>query len=115
MTNLMLKDHHKTPNGKYISLTAHDYTTRLLLMNGRAFEKFSAEQQGWIEQAAKASVAEERAATYRMLEESRAKILADGGKINEVERDAFREIALAIQDKYAKEAGMTQLLQMTRK
>ena len=115
MTNLMLKDHHKTPNGKYISLTAHDYTTRLLLMNGRAFDKFSAEQQGWIVEAVRASVAEERAATYRMLEESRAKILADGGEINEVDRDAFRAIALSIQDKYAKEAGMTQLLEMTRK
>ena len=115
MTNLMLKDHHKTPNGKYISLTAHDYTTRLLLMNGRAFGKFSAEQQGWIQQAAQASVREERAATYRMLEASQAKIVADGGKINEVDSAAFRAIALSIQDKYAKQAGMTQLLQMTRK
>ena len=79
------------------------------------FDKFSAEQQGWIVEAARASVAEERAATYRMLEESRAKILTDGGEINEVDRDAFRAIALSIQDKYAKEAGMTQLLEMTRK
>ena len=114
-TNMMLKEHHKTPNGKYTSLTAHDYTTRLLLMNGNSFDKFTAEQQGWILEAAKASVAEERAVTYKMLGESKAKILADGGMINEVDLDAFKAIAIPIQDAYAQENGLVDLLEMTRK
>lgn len=114
-TNMMLKEHHKTPNGKYTSLTAHDYTTRLLLMNGNAFDKFTAEQQGWILEAAEASVAEERAVTYKMLGESKAKILADGGMINDVDLDAFKKIAMPIQDTYARENGLTDLLELTRK
>ncbi|MDA3810485.1 MAG: TRAP transporter substrate-binding protein [Spirochaetaceae bacterium] len=114
-TNMMLKEHHKTPNGKYTSLTAHDYTTRLLLMNGNSFDKFTPEQQGWILEAAKASVAEERAVTYKMLDESKAKILADGGIINEVDLDAFKAIAIPIQDAYAAENNMVDLLEMTRK
>lgn len=114
-TNMMLKEHHKTPNGKYTSLTAHDYTTRLLLMNGKAFDKFTAEQQGWVLEAAKASVAEERAVTYKMLGASKEKILADGGMINNVDLAAFKAIALPIQDAYAAANGMEELLEMTRK
>jgi len=114
-TNMMLKEHHKTPNGKYTSLTAHDYTTRLLLMNGRNFDKFTAEQQAWILEAAEASVAEERAVTYKMLDESKAKILADGGEINEVNLEAFKAIAIPIQDEYAKKNGLEDLLELTRK
>ena len=38
-TSLMLKDHHKTENGHYICETHHDYTTRLLLMNGNFYER----------------------------------------------------------------------------
>jgi TRAP-type C4-dicarboxylate transport system substrate-binding protein len=84
-------------------------------MNGNSFDKFTPEQQGWILEAAKASVAEERAVTYKMLDESKAKILADGGIINEVDLDAFKAIAIPIQDAYAAENNMVDLLEMTRK
>lgn len=114
-TNLMLMEHHKTRNGHYISLTRHDYTTRLLLMNGHHFDEFTKEQQEWILKAARASEIEERAVTYRMLDESKAKILADGGEINEVDLNAFRAIAIPIQDKYARKNGMENLLKLIRK
>ncbi len=113
-TNMMLQSHHTTPNGKYTSLTNHDYTTRLLLMNGHMFDQFTEEEQGWILEAAKASVAEERAVTYEMLDESREKILAEGGEINEVELDKFKALALPIQDRYAQENGLEDLLELTR-
>ena len=32
------QNHHKTKNGKYITETAHDYTTRFLLVNGKKFD-----------------------------------------------------------------------------
>ncbi len=113
-TNMMLKEHHKTPNGKYTSLTNHDYTTRLLLMNGNKFDSFTEEQQGWIEEASEASVVEEREVTYKMLEESAAKIVEDGGEINEVDLAAFKELAIPIQDEYAKENGLEDLLELAR-
>lgn len=114
-TNMMLQEHHKTANGKYTSLTAHDYTTRLLLMNGKKFDKYTKEQQGWILEATKASVAEERAVTYKMADESKAKIIADGGIINDVDLEAFKKIAIPIQDEYAKKNGFESLLDLTRK
>ncbi len=113
-TNMMLKEHHKTPNGKYTSLTNHDYTTRLLLMNGNKFDTFTEEQKGWIEEAAAASVTEEREITYKMLDESREKILADGGEINEVDKQAFVELAIPIQDAYAEKNGLEDLLELAR-
>ena len=42
-TNFMLKEHHKTDNGKFVSETHHDYTTRLLLMDSSFYDKLSAE------------------------------------------------------------------------
>ena len=114
MTNMSLKEHHKTPNGKYTSLTGHDYTTRLLLMNGNKFDSYTDQQKKWIMDAVKASVDTEREVTYKMLDDSRKKILADGGEINEVDVEAFRKIALPIQDEYAKDNNMEELLNLTR-
>lgn len=113
-TNMMLKGHHKTPNGKYTSLTAHDYTTRLLLMNGHAFDEFTDEQKQWILSAAQVSVAAEREATYTMLDESKERILAEGGEINDVDTEAFKAAAVQIQDDFARRSGLEYLLEMTR-
>ncbi|MCJ7688899.1 MAG: TRAP transporter substrate-binding protein [Clostridiaceae bacterium] len=114
-TNMMLKEHHKTKNGKYTSLTAHDYTTRLVLMNGKKFDGYTKEQQGWILEATKASVDEERAMTYKMADTSKAKIIADGGIINEVDLPAFKKLAIPIQDEFAKKNGLESLLELARK
>lgn len=113
-TNMMLKGHHKTPNGKYTSLTAHDYTTRLLLMNGHVFDEFTDEQKQWILSAAQVSVAAEREATYTMLDESKERILAEGGEINDVDTEAFKAAAVQIQDDFARRSGLEYLLEMTR-
>jgi len=114
-TNMMLQEHHKTKNGKYTSLTAHDYTTRLVLMNGKKFDSYTEEQKGWILEATKASVDEERAVTYKMADESKAKIIADGGIVNEVDLPAFKKIAIPIQDEFAKQNGLESLLELARK
>lgn len=113
-TNFMLQDHHKTKNGMYVSETMHDYTTRLLLMNGDRFDALPDQQKAWILEAVEAATAEERAVTYRMLEESKAKVIADGGVVNEVNLEAFRELAIPIQDKYAADNGMEELLDLVR-
>lgn len=114
MTNLSLKDHHKTANGKYITETEHDFTTRLLLMNGKKFDKYTEEQKSWIKEAAKVATREERDVTYSMLEKSREKIIADGGVINKVDKTPFIEIAKPIQEKFAKDNKMEDLLEMIR-
>lgn len=113
-TNMSLKEHHRTPNGKYTSLTNHDYTTRLLLMNGNNFDKFTTEQQNWMLQAAEESVIEERKVTYKKLAESERKIKDEGGKINEVNLEEFKKIALPIQNEYVQKHGLEYLLKLTQ-
>ncbi len=113
-TNFMQKDHHKTANGNHISETEHDYTTRLFLMNGDRFDALPKQQQDWILEASEKSTEEERAVVYRMLEESKAKVIADGAIVNEVDLDAFRALAKPIQDKYVEDNDMVDLLEAVR-
>lgn len=113
-TNFMQQDHHKTEHGKYITETEHDYTTRLLLMNGERFDELTEEQQELILQAIEVATEEERNVTYRMLDESKEKVISDGGMVNEVDKTGFLELARPIQDRFAEENDMTDLLEMTR-
>ncbi len=116
-TNLTLKEHHKTSNGKYVSETHHDFTTRLFLMNGDKYDRLTDEQKSWINQAAAASTAEERAITYRMFGESKQKAINDGAVItefSEIDIPAFKAIAKPIQDDFAKRNNMTAQLEMVR-
>ena len=116
-TSFMLKEHHKTDNGKYISETHHDYTTRLLLMNGNFYDGLTDEQKGWIDEAVEVCTKEEREVVYRMFEESKEKVIADGAVVTEfadVDIDAFKALALPIQDKFAADNNMTAELEMIR-
>ena len=116
-TNFTLKEHHKTPNGKYISETHHDYTTRLFLMNGVKYDKLTDEQKAWIDAACEAATADERAVTYRMFDESKQKALADGAVITEfadIDIAAFKALATPIQDNFAAKNNMTAQLEMVR-
>ncbi|TVR01520.1 MAG: TRAP transporter substrate-binding protein [Spirochaetaceae bacterium] len=113
-TNFSLQDHHRTRNGRFISETYHDFTTRLLLANGNRLNRFTPQQQQWIQEAAEAATAKEREVTYRMLDESRSRVIAEGGTVNQVNLPAFRQIALPIQDQFARDNNMTQLLEAVR-
>ena len=116
-TSFMLKEHHKTPNGKYITETHHDYTTRLLLMNGHFYDGLTEEQKGWINEAVEAATAEEREVVYRMFKESKEKVIADGAIVTnfeDVDIEAFKALALPIQDKFAADNNMTAELEMIR-
>lgn len=95
-TNLTLKEHHRTPNGKFISETHHDYTTRLFLMDGTKYDRLTDEQKAWIDEASAAATAEERAITYRMFEESKQKAIEAGAEVTEhadIDIAAFKAIA----------------------
>ncbi|MCI8270162.1 MAG: TRAP transporter substrate-binding protein [Lachnospiraceae bacterium] len=116
-TSFMLKEHHKTDNGKHIAETHHDYTTRLLLMNGHFYDGLTDEQKGWIDEAVEACTKEEREVVYRMFKESKEKVIADGAIVTNFEDldiDAFKALALPIQDKFAADNNMTAELEMIR-
>lgn len=116
-TSFMLKEHHKTGNGKYISETHHDYTTRLLLMNGHFYDGLTDEQKQWIDESVEEATKEEREVVYRMFKESKEKVIADGAIVTEfadIDIDAFKALALPIQDKFAADNNMTAELEMIR-
>lgn len=116
-TSLMLKEHHKTGNGHYICETHHDYTTRLLLMNGQFYDGLSDEQKAWIDEGVEACTKEEREVVYRMFKESKEKVQADGAEVTNFEDmdiDAFKALAIPIQDKFAADNNMQAELEMIR-
>ena len=113
-TSLMLKDQHKTNNGHYISETLHDYTTPLVLMNGSKFDSLTDEQKSWINEAMEKATKDQVDYVIKMLKESKEKVIKDGAEVNEVDIDAFRKIAVPIQDEFAKANNMEKLLEMVR-
>lgn len=116
-TNMTLKEHHKTANGKYFNETEHDYTTRLFLMDGNVYDGLTQEQQQWIDEASQAATQKEREVTYEMLANSKDKLIQDGGIVTEhgdIDIEAFRSYALPIQDQFAEEYGMEEYLEMVR-
>ncbi|MGF6907165.1 TRAP transporter substrate-binding protein [Fusobacterium sp. PH5-44] len=116
-TNFMLKGHHKTKNGKYISETHHDYTTRLFLMDGNVYNGLTDEQKKWIDEASVEATKEERKVTYEMMDKSKATVKNEGGEITEfgaVDVAAFKKLALPIQDAFAEKNNMKKYLDMVR-
>ena len=105
------QNHHKTANGKYITETGHDYTTRFLLINGKKFDSYSKEQQDIILEAAQAAVKAEREALYAQEDEYKEKAIAEGAEVNEIDRTPFIELAEPLQEKAAKDMGVEELLQ----
>lgn len=117
-TSFSLKEHHKTDNGKYVSETHHDYTTRLFLTTGEFYNALTDEQREWFDEACRIATEENREKTYEMFEESKERVREDGAQITEfedVDIEAFKEIAIPIQDEFAKKNGMEDYLEMIRK
>lgn len=116
-TSMVLKDHHKTKNGHNFCETEHDYTTRLLLMNGDKYDALTDEQKGWIDEACEVATDAERDVVREMADESKAQLIEDGGNVvehDDIDIDAFREIAIPIQDEFAQENDMQEYLDMIR-
>ncbi len=116
-TSFMLKEHHKTDNGKYVSETHHDYTTRLLLMDGNFYDSLTEDQKGWIDAACVAATEEERGIVYNMAETSKAKVIADGAVVTEnadMDIEAFKALATPIQEKFVTDNKMEQYLELIR-
>lgn len=108
------QNHHTTKNGKYITETGHDYTTRSLLVNGNKFDSYTKEQQDIIMKAAEESVKAEREAVYKQEDEYKQKAIDEGAKVNEIDRQPFIDLAKPLQDKTAKKIGVEDLLQKIR-
>lgn len=108
------ENHHNTRNGQYISETGHDYTTRFLLANGNRFDEYDEDIQEILNTASEASVEAEREAVLEQDDEYKQTALDDGAEINSVDTTGFEEIARPIQDDFAEEFNMEELLEDVR-
>ncbi|MDR1535691.1 MAG: TRAP transporter substrate-binding protein [Planctomycetota bacterium] len=113
-TNFSLLDHHKTANGKFITETEHDYTTRIVLASGNKWDSLSEQHKSWITQALNEATAEERRVTYADLSKSKARVIADGGTVNSIDKAPFIAIAIPIQDELAARLNTTDMLKIIR-
>lgn len=107
-------DQHKTDNGKYISETGHDFTTRLMIINGHKFEKMSDDQKTAILNAAKLSAIAEREAVLADDIKYKEIAIADGAIVNELDRTPFIELAVPLQDGFAKSINAEAMLEKIR-
>ena len=107
-------DHHKTDNGKYISETGHDYTTRLMLVNGKKFAKYTDSQKKAILDAAKESAIAERTAVIEDEIKYKEIAIKDGAIINELDRQPFIELAIPLQDEFAKSINAEAMIEKIR-
>ena len=108
------ESHHKTRNGKYTTETGHDYTTRFMLTNGEKFDSYTEKQQEIIMKAARMSVEAEREEVISQEEEYKQVLKEEGGEVNQIDREPFIEAAMPIQDEYAEEYGVEDLLEKVR-
>lgn len=107
-------EHHKTSNGKFISETGHDYTTRLLLVRNSVWENFTDAQRTAFEDAVKQATDAERQALYDQESEFKQKAIDDGAVVNTLDRTPFMQKAFAIQDQWAEKIGLTDELKSIR-
>lgn len=106
--------HHKAKNGKFISETGHDYTSRFMLVNGSFYDALTDDQKLWLNEAAKYSVEVEREAVYSQEEEYKQIAIDEGASVNELNRAPLIEAAIPIQDEFAQSIDATDLIQAIR-
>lgn len=111
---LVPMEHHKTNNGKYISETGHDYTTRFLLVRAGLWDKLDDKHKEVFENAMKAATNAERNAVYAEEKNYKEKAIADGAKVNSLDTTPFVIKAVEIQDKWGKEHNMIDVIEQIR-
>ncbi len=107
-------EHHRTNNGKYVSETGHDYTTRLLLVRNSVWENFTPEQRQAFDSAIKEATQAERQALYIEESEYKQKAITGGAIVNTLDRTPFIEKAQHIQNEWAEKMGLTDALKIIR-
>nr|WP_086939523.1 TRAP transporter substrate-binding protein [Thaumasiovibrio occultus] len=107
---LVPMEHHKTDNGKFISETGHDYTTRLLLVRNSVWTDFTDQEREAFVKAVTEATAAERQALYAEEDQYKQQAINDGATVNTLDRAPFIEVAQEIQTEWAASVGLTDVL-----
>ncbi|WP_052124045.1 TRAP transporter substrate-binding protein [Ureibacillus manganicus] len=108
------QNHHKTENGKHITETGHDYTTRVLIMNEKKYAGLSKKQKKALMEAVNAAVEEERQAIYEQEAVYKEIALQDGAQIYKVDPKPFKQVLEPIQQTFAENIESENLLKMIK-
>ncbi|MBB4224449.1 TRAP transporter substrate-binding protein [Variovorax sp. 375MFSha3.1] len=95
---------------KYYSKTEHSMAPEMLLFSKRVWDKLSAEEQGWIRQAAKESVPYMRKQWEEREVKSLATVKAGGAEIIEVDKAPFQAAMKPVYDKFITDAKLKDLV-----
>lgn len=90
---------------KYLSMTEHFYAPALFLMSQQAYDKLSAEDQGFVMEAAAEATKFERQEAQRQAEAYVAKCEEEGMIINYVDKQLFVDVTAPVYDKFADQFG----------
>lgn len=95
---------------KYLSLTQHTFTAYELLVSKRLLDKLQAQQQAWVQAAAREAVLEQRRAMAGQTPQALASLEKAGMKVNPIGDVAnFRKAVAPVYDK-ARKAGQGALI-----
>lgn len=83
--NILLQKFYEA--GPYVSLTDHDIATRMCLMGAPKYNELTEEQKSWIDEAAAYACVEQRAFDKELNDEALEQIKANGGIVNEVDKE----------------------------
>jgi tripartite ATP-independent transporter DctP family solute receptor len=99
---------------RYWSQSDHSYSPEALLLSRKTYDALSAQDREIVVEAARASVPVMRELWDRMEAESKAHVLADGVKFNEVDLSAFQRAAAPLYERYLGDAALASLYRSIR-
>jgi tripartite ATP-independent transporter DctP family solute receptor len=95
---------------KYFTKTEHSMAPEILLFSKRAWDRLSAEEQGWIRQAAKESVPYMRKQWAEREARALATVKAGGAEIIEIDKAPFQAAMKPVYDKFITDAQLKSLV-----
>ncbi|CAN5848667.1 TRAP transporter substrate-binding protein [soil metagenome] len=91
---------------KYLTLTGHVYSPAVVIVSPFVWDTLSEEEQGWFQEAAKASVEATRAEVARVEKEGVAQLQAAGMEVvTDIDKEAFRAAVSPVYDDYQDRFG----------
>jgi tripartite ATP-independent transporter DctP family solute receptor len=103
-TVYLLNKHYEV--APVMSVTEHEANNSVLFVSDKVWSALSAEQKGWVQQAADDMNKVQPAKAFEMEKESRARLEKIGVKVvTTVDKSGFESVSKPIQDKLAKDLG----------
>ncbi|MEW4412489.1 TRAP transporter substrate-binding protein [Clostridium sp. AN503] len=108
--NILLQKFYEA--GPYVSLTDHDIATRMFLIGAQKYNGLTDEQRAWVDEAAEYACVEQRKFDQALNNEALEQIKANGGIVNEVDKESLIAACADARETAAEKLGAADLYQM---